>query len=151
MTIRLRPHHLLCLLTYAGKGYSPAFTANYDAIAGRICQGEGVVIVEGPDDICAPLLDDREPHCWRDSVTERDRLAAHDLSRLLVMPIQDGLGIHLDRHLLERMREAFSAGETRSACEGCEWHDLCSTIAAESYCGTAIAKERKWRDPRRAR
>ena len=25
MTIRLRAHHLLCLLTYAGKGYSPAF------------------------------------------------------------------------------------------------------------------------------
>ena len=83
MTIRLRPHHLLCLLTYSGKGYSAAFTANYDVIAGRISQGEDVLIVEGPDDICAPLLGDSEPHCWRDSVTERDRLAARDLRELL--------------------------------------------------------------------
>ncbi|WP_159589109.1 DUF1284 domain-containing protein [Chelativorans xinjiangense] len=142
MTIRLRPHHLLCLLTYAGKGYGPAFTANYDAIAGRISQGEDILIVEGPDDICAPLLDDREPHCWRDSVTERDRLAARDLGRLLLVSIQDGRRIILNRHLLERMREAFSAGDTRSACEGCEWHDLCSTIAAGGYCGIAIPRER---------
>ena len=32
MTIKLRAHHLLCLLTYVGKGYSPAFTANYDRV-----------------------------------------------------------------------------------------------------------------------
>ena len=50
MTVRLRPHHLLCLLTYVGKGYSPAFTANYDAIAMRIEQGEELLIVSGPDD-----------------------------------------------------------------------------------------------------
>ena len=50
MTIRLRPHHLLCLLTYSGKGYSAAFTANYDVIAGQISQGEDILIVEGPDD-----------------------------------------------------------------------------------------------------
>ncbi|WP_439343967.1 DUF1284 domain-containing protein [Vacuolonema iberomarrocanum] len=72
MTIRVRPHHLLCLLTYSGKGYSPAFIANYDAIAARLSKGEDIVIVCGPDDICAPLLSDSEPHCWSASVTERD-------------------------------------------------------------------------------
>ncbi|TJU92322.1 MAG: DUF1284 domain-containing protein, partial [Mesorhizobium sp.] len=63
MTVRLRAHHLLCLLTYVGKGYSPAFTANYDKVVKRLGEGEAVLIVSGPDAICAPMLDEREPHC----------------------------------------------------------------------------------------
>ena len=36
MTVRLRAHHLLCMLTYVGKGYTAAFTANYDRIVERL-------------------------------------------------------------------------------------------------------------------
>ncbi len=56
MTVRLRGHHLLCMLTFVGKGYSPAFVENYDRIAGRLSEGEDILLVDGPDDICAPLL-----------------------------------------------------------------------------------------------
>ena len=145
MTIRLRPHHLLCLLTYSGKGYSAAFTANYDVIAARISQGEDILIVEGPDDICAPLLGDSEPHCWRDSVTERDRLAARDLRELLGDPIQVDAKLTLSPEVIQRMRAAFAAGSTRAACLGCQWSDLCSSIAAHDYCGTAVTPNTKAR------
>ncbi|KKB13462.1 2Fe-2S ferredoxin [Devosia geojensis] len=138
MTVRLRPHHLLCLLTYAGKGYNPAFTANYDVIAGRISGGEAIRIVDGPDDICAPLLAGDEPHCRRESVTERDRLAARDLEKLLNTPIPPGTEVELDAELLLGMRVAFAAGRTREACLGCEWSDLCSSIAANGYAGTRV-------------
>jgi hypothetical protein len=138
MTIRLRPHHLLCLMTYAGKGYSAAFTANYDAIAARIGDGEDVVIIAGPDDICAPLLADTEPHCHRDSVIERDRLALRDLGELLEVPPKLGEHLVLKPALLRQMREAFTTGRTRSACAGCEWQSLCTTISASGYAGVAI-------------
>ena len=46
MTVRLRAHHLLCLLTYVGKGYSPAFTANYDKMVKRLAGGEDVLKIE---------------------------------------------------------------------------------------------------------
>jgi hypothetical protein len=133
MTIRLRPHHLLCLLTYVGKGYGPAFTANYDVLAERLSLGEDVLVVSGPDDICAPLLGEEEPHCLRDSAAERDRLAALDVGALLARPIQVGCRLSLDAAVLARMREAFSAGRTRKACHGCEWNDLCSAVAAGDY------------------
>lgn len=142
MTIRLRPHHLLCLLTYVGKGYSPAFTANYDVIAGRISQGEDILIVDGPDDICAPLLGDAEAHCWRESVTGRDRLAARDLGPLLTSPIRAGVRIKLEKETMKAMRDAFAAGRTRAACLGCEWSDLCSSIAANDYHGTTVSSVR---------
>lgn len=138
MTIRLRPHHLLCLLTYVGKGYSPAFTANYDVIAGRLSRGEDILVVSGPDDICAPLLGEPEPHCWGESVVERDRLAARDVGDLLARPIKPGICIDLDAQTLARMREAFSAGLTRNACQGCEWAGLCSQVAASSYPDTRV-------------
>lgn len=138
MTIRLRPHHLLCLLTYAGKGYGPAFTANYDVIAGRISKGEDIEIVEGPDDICAPLLDDAEPHCWRNSVKERDRLAASALGELLPGSIQTGARMTLNPGVVQRMRMAFAANRTRAACLGCEWNDLCSGISTKRFVGTRV-------------
>ncbi|MBN9363547.1 MULTISPECIES: DUF1284 domain-containing protein [unclassified Devosia] len=138
MTIRLRPHHLLCLLTYVGKGYSAAFTANYDAIAARIGDGEDVLIVAGPDDICAPLLGDADPHCHRDSVVERDRLALRDLGELLEAPPGLGERLALEPALLRQMRDAFATGRTRAACAGCEWHGLCTGISARGYAGTVI-------------
>lgn len=137
MTIRLRPHHFLCLLTYAGKGYSPSFTANYDLIAVRLSQGEEIEIVEGPDDICAPLLAEDDAHCWRESVVERDMQAAKDIGRLGIA-IKTGGTTRLDAALLSRMRAAFGQGLTRPACAGCEWSDLCSTIAANGFEGTRV-------------
>ncbi|MER9583331.1 DUF1284 domain-containing protein [Mesorhizobium sp. M0276] len=138
MTIRLRAHHLLCLLTYVGKGYSPAFTANYDGIAERLSRGEGILLVSSPDDVCGPLLDEPEPHCLNESVFERDRLAAQDLEELLARPIRVGASLDLDASMLARMRQAFSAGRVRKACGGCEWSGLCSTIAAGGYGDTLV-------------
>ena len=136
MTIRLRPHHLLCLQTYAGKGYTPAFTANYDLIAARLSNGEDIEIVEGPDDICTPLLTETDPHCWRDSVTQRDQQAAANLELLLAT--KTGTKLTLTAPLLEKMRSAFRAGPLRPACTGCEWSDFCTRIADTDFEGTRI-------------
>lgn len=137
MTIHLRPHHFLCLLTYAGKGYSPAFVANYDRIAARLAQGEDIEIVKGPDDVCAPLLSGSDPHCWRDSVVERDNKAVLDLLKLN-LAVEAGARITLDADMLARMRTAFARGLTRSGCAGCEWADLCTSIAEEDFAGTRV-------------
>ncbi|OBQ70710.1 DUF1284 domain-containing protein [Mesorhizobium erdmanii] len=133
MTVRLRSHHLLCLLTYVGKGYSAAFVANYDVIAKRLGRGEDILIVLGPDDICQPLLSEVDPHCRRDSAAARDELAARDVGKLLGRPIRAGARLSLDAAMLAGLRAAFSAGVTREACQGCEWASLCTTVAAGGY------------------
>lgn len=131
--VRLRPHHLLCLLTYAGKGYSGAFTAGFDAIVARLSLGAPVRVVDGPDDICAPLRHDATAHCHRDSVQQRDRQAAADLVALLQQPVGPGVVLALDDATLQAWRQAFAQGRTRAACTGCEWQPLCSSIAAEGF------------------
>ena len=81
--IRLRPHHLLCMLTYAGRGYTPRFTSGMDDLIHRLGQGEEILLIEGPDDICLPWIDEaaegadiREPHCHEARITGRDQRAA---------------------------------------------------------------------------
>ncbi|WP_295813807.1 DUF1284 domain-containing protein [uncultured Nitratireductor sp.] len=139
MTVRLRAHHLLCMLTYVGRGYSPAFTANYDRIVERLNSGEPVLVIEGPDDICSPLLNEEaRPHCLSARVRERDARAAIALTRWLDDPVEAGRRLRPHRKLLERMRTAFAGGKTRQACLGCEWRSLCSSVAANGYAGTLL-------------
>ena len=138
LMVRLRAHHLLCVLTYVGKGYGATFVENYNAIATRLSAGEAALIVAGPDDICSPLLGAGYPHCRRQSVIERDRLAARDIGRSTGISIDVGTTLILDTHRLTRMRAAFTAGTTRAACKGCEWVGLCSDVADRGYAATRI-------------
>jgi uncharacterized protein len=71
------------MLTYVGKGYGAAFAENCDAVVRRLSGGEELLLVEGPDDICRPLLEDADAHCFRDSVLERDARAASAVGELL--------------------------------------------------------------------
>ena len=142
MTVRLRPHHLLCVLTYVGRGYSPAFTANMTEVAERLGAGEDIELVAGPDDICAPLLDHPDPHCHRASVMERDRAAARDLDDLLGLDVRTGARLVLDEDLVGCLREAFASDQIRSACTGCEWVDLCGSIAASGFDGAILKSNR---------
>lgn len=129
MTVRLRGHHLLCILTYVGKGYSERFVKNYDRVAERLDAGESVVIVDGPDDICAPLLSDEDAHCVRSGPAERDRSALRDLSEVFGRDLRAGSSVVIDKDWLQRARELFRSGMVRRACFGCEWHDLCTDVS----------------------
>lgn len=126
------------MLTYVGKGYSAAFTENFDRICERLGRGEDILLVDGPDDVCAPLLleanqTDSGPHCHEASVMERDRLSAEAASRLLEKPIAAGSRLTLDAACLAYLRNAFKSGHSRDACHSCEWHDLCTEIAGAEF------------------
>lgn len=140
MTVRLRAHHLLCLLTYVGRGYSPAFVANMDAIAARLSEGEEILLADGPDEICAPLLlSEGEPHCRGEGAGERDGRAAADIAALLGCRVGPGVRLALNGTTVLRLRRAFAAGTLRSACIGCEWASLCTTVAKGDFAGTSVA------------
>jgi hypothetical protein len=136
LTIKLRAHHLLCMLTYIGRGYTPAFTANYDIIIERLGAGEAIELIDGPDDICGPLLTEAEPHCHRDSVLERDRLARLSITELLQTDLTRSF--KLDEQVLAGLRAAFSTGHIRPACSGCEWVELCDSVAQSGYSGVRL-------------
>lgn len=143
MAIRLRGHHLLCMLTHVGKGYTPAFSANFDRIAVRLSGGEEVLLVEGPDDICRPIASACGAHCPAESVRERDGDALSAIGSTLGILLHAGGRLRLTPDLLGAMRAAFAgarAGEAgvRGACGGCEWSPLCTDIAGAGYPGVKL-------------
>ncbi len=138
MTVRLRAHHLLCLLTYRGVGYSPAFVDNFDEICRRLTAGEDVSLVEGPDDICAPLCaaEGADCHCLGASVTGRDGLARAALADDLPT---DGILVLTPARIAD-WRRRFADGQIRAACAGCQWFDLCSDVAQSGFVGVRLAE-----------
>lgn len=132
MTVRLRGHHLLCLLTYVGRGYTPAFTANYDRIVARLNEGEAAELVAGPDDICAPMLGEGH-HCFNESVRARDASALEALLPFVAEVLAPGARLDLSAAQLAEMRAAFAAGTIRAACADCRWASLCDDIAAGGF------------------
>ena len=142
MTTRLRPHHLLCMLTFASKGYTPAFVKNFEEVVRRLATAnETVEIVEGPDDVCDPLLGEPDSHCHNANIAVRDRHASEALSDLLRRPIQTKEQVLLDQETLDIMREAFAVGSIRRACVGCQWVPLCDAIAQNGFTGTQLLNE----------
>lgn len=53
-SIRLRPHHLLCLQTFVGHGYSPDFTKHMTYVKSLLTAdpNTAITLVAGPDDLC---------------------------------------------------------------------------------------------------
>ncbi len=126
------------MLTFVGEGYTSAFTDNYRRIAERLSEREEIKLVSGPDDICAPLLGEEEPHCFKASVIERDAAALADIAALLGEEIGSGTVLVPDARLLSKLRRNFASGEIRHACLGCEWGELCSRIADSDFSGVLI-------------
>lgn len=136
--IRLRAHHILCILTYVGRGYSPAYIENMDDLVRRIHDGEAITLVEGPDDICAPALCADDCHCYNASVTDRDRMAAADIQNSLGLIMQPGRSFILSDDQLNELRAFVAADAFAGACLGCPWKELCADIAAKGFQNTRL-------------
>lgn len=140
--IRLRGHHLLCLLTYIGKGYNPEFVANLDRIVARLHAGESIQIVSGPDDVCKMgevCADPFDAHCLTNEISQRDRHAFKTLSDVLPLTIGDFLHASDFPQWTTQLRLAFSKkGEYFPSCQGCEWQPLCLDIAKNGFAGAKL-------------
>jgi len=126
----------LCLLTFVGEGYTPEFVANFDAIVRRIGAGEAIELIDGRDDVCAPLDATGDDHCASASVSRRDRAALLALAESGLA--LDARPLRLERERVAALRDAFAAGTIRAACRGCSWADLCTSVAAGGYRGSPL-------------
>ncbi|WP_310621334.1 DUF1284 domain-containing protein [Flexibacterium corallicola] len=142
MSVQLRAHHLLCILTFIGKGYTRDFTENHRALVLRINAGEEVEIVHGPDDICAPLegLPEGE-HCLNSSVCTRDEKALASVGLVLGRALEVGHKFLLSASDVTQLRKNFAADTRHAACAGCNWAPLCNSIAADGFNKTHLVDD----------
>ncbi|MFM2279462.1 MAG: hypothetical protein RLZZ444_1693 [Pseudomonadota bacterium] len=139
--VRLRGHHFLCILTYRGYGYTPAFVANMSEIVEAIANGRPVELSEGPDDICNGFTEAcraiSDHDCSLESTRAMDRVALQSVLELLPeLALSDPLTLDADR--IAALRDAFADGSLRAACADCSWRDFCSEIAADGFSGVQL-------------
>lgn len=129
--LRLRGHHLLCLLGYRGMGYSEAFTATMSAVYEtlRTEPTTPVILVEGPDDICAAFPEDGPYHCLEERVRVRDERVRKRL----------GLAVGSQvpwEEILSRIAVRVRPDDIPRWCRTCPWEPL-------GLCAQGVARVRE--------
>jgi uncharacterized protein len=138
--LRIRGHHFLCLLTYKGLGYTPAFVENLSRVAEAINAGQRVMLVSGPDDICEALSAHDRTACNHDCA-KPDTLRIDELAIHAVAPtIGSGMTepFTLTATMVAKLRGEFAKGSIRAACRDCRWRDICDDIAAQDFDGVRL-------------
>ena len=140
MPVPVRGHHFLCILTYRGLGYTPAFVSNMSQVVQRIAAGDPIVLTAGPDAICAGLSSrcraDVSHDCSDPDLTRLDDQAAAATSAILGRDLS--VAAPLGGAEITALRAAFRQGTTRAGCIDCSWKTLCDGIAAEGFSETFL-------------
>jgi uncharacterized protein len=129
-SMRLRPHHLLCLQGFRGHGYDPAFTANLAVLARAAVADPGgpVTLVEGLDDVCAACPHAQHGVCVAPEGGEAS-VGEHDALVLAALGLRAGdVPSFADvRRRLAASTDARSA--VQAPCRSCRWLSVCGRPA----------------------
>ena len=111
--VKLRPHHLLCLRFFEGKGYSEEFTENTYAVLERL-KTEDAVIVKGADDLCSACPKLKDNVC-EDGNEEIDERALQEYKVVNYGDVKK-----FSEFLLPFTKEQFVR-----ICQSCMWKEIC--------------------------
>ena len=122
--LKLRPHHLLCLSLFEGKGYDHAFAANMADVLRRLAAEGSFTLVGGCDAICSAcpnLTAQADCGLGEDDVHRMDCAVAEFL-RLEIS------GQYDYRQVTQLLKETVTEEFFKACCGGSRWHiaQVCS-------------------------
>lgn len=119
---KIRPHHILCINNFIGKGYSDTFSenmANIKKILESDCV-EKVVIKEGCDDICNSC-----PHRIGHECETQEKVTSFDIKALQVLDIHYK-ACYSWKELCDRFyNEIVVKDRLDDVCGDCFWKSVC--------------------------
>lgn len=119
--LHLRPHHLLCLQTFVGRGYSEEFVEHMTLAKRQLTADPRtpIILVNGADDLCAHCPNCIEGQCTSEKPALFDRAVRDKLGQNTPSIL---IGIPNDLRITEDLLIA--------SCPGCDWRELCiSTLS----------------------
>lgn len=114
--IKLRGHHIFCLLGYRGMGYSAEYTENMTKIHDVLRKRPDTLIqiTKGPDYLCAKFPKGQPYHCKDKGIYVRDA----EILRKLALKVSDVLPW---REVERRIRLHVVPDDIVVVCETCSW------------------------------
>lgn len=120
MTIKLRPHHLLCTQGYSGKGYSDDFVQNMTAVT-TLLRGETNVPIElvfSTDDICAKC-----PKKKGENLCENNgKVCRFDQKVVDYFGLEEKLYLYQD--LIREINTKMTPAMMDDICSECNWYPV---------------------------
>lgn len=119
--LKLRPHHLLCIKFYQGKGYSEDFTNNMNYILKKLNSNDNlyITLIDQCDDICTAC-----PH--KTSMAECDTFnKVNSLDKLVVKTFDLTLNkTYSYKDLKSIIDTNLTPKNHKEICKDCEWFEL---------------------------
>lgn len=116
MVLKLRGHHLFCLLGYRGMGYSEEYVKNMTILHQTLRNEPNTFIqlVNGPDQLCEKYPNSGDYHCENKNIYEKDAI------------ILKKLGLEIGQILSwseieSRIRKHAVPSDLATICESCSW------------------------------
>lgn len=120
--ILLRPHHILCMHHFVGKGYSEPFTQNMSKLISHLEQNpsELIMLSLSLDDICAYC-----PHNKNKLCISQEKVVAYDRKCLALCHLTKDTILSWQTVKQLFRKNILDAGKLQEVCSDCEWQLLC--------------------------
>ena len=133
--LKIRAHHLLCLLGFRGLGYSDEFVAKMGKVAKELHSNSTlpITVLAECDAICASCPYNRDNQC-RKKMGSESRVRKKDLEGLRRLGLVAGEQLPVAR-AWSRVRGRVTAQDLTEICRECEWLGL-------GYCAKGLVRLR---------
>jgi hypothetical protein len=117
---KLRPHHVLCIYFFEGKGYSPEFVENMTDVI-RTLEGTSLVqLTDSVDIICVKCPNNNQHICEHDV-----KVKCYDEAVLSVCQLEVGQVLEWQELSELVSKLIIRPHKLRTVCGDCEWSTLC--------------------------
>ncbi len=122
--LKIRAHHLLCILGFRGLGYSQEFIAVMGKVVEELRSNAmfPITVIAECDIICASCPHNKENECLKKADSERE-VKARDLEVLERLGLEVGTQMPAGK-VWERVKERLSSIDIAEICRECEWLGL---------------------------
>lgn len=122
MSLALRPHHLLCIGFFQGKGYSEDFVRHMTEIIGQLhAEDPPVQLVSCCDELCAHC-----PHNCGGICRTGEKTARYDAAVLRLCSLREGDCLRWTTLRSLVQQRILAPGRLAEVCADCQWYGICS-------------------------
>lgn len=119
-SLKLRPHHALCIRFFRGKGYSKDFTDNMIKTIQRLNNGEEFTFATGMDTLCF-----RCPNNISGTCTSEKKVQHYDRKVSELLDLKEGSLLDYQTLYQKISSAIMDKGLFDSICKDCSWQELC--------------------------
>ena len=132
--MRLRAHHLLCILGFRGLGYDEKFIQGMERVIQKIKENSDLKIklIEECDNICSACPFNIDGLCENEAVGGEEAVRRKDREVAERLELKEGEGYSI-KEILNLIKKKIKPGDLPAICGDCPWLEM-------GYCEEGLSK-----------